>query len=43
MIIEQIPRDILVAIDNIDWRIGSEIIFPSELRGGTQTINRARG
>ena len=24
-------------------RSGSEIIFPSELRGGTQTINRARG
>ncbi len=43
LIVEQTPRDVLAAIDNIDWRIGSEIIFPSELRGGTQTINRARG
>ena len=43
LIVEQTPRDVLTAINNIDWRIGSEIIFPSELRGGTQTINRARG
>ena len=43
LIVEQTPRDVLMAIDNVDWRIGSEIIFPSELRGGTQTINRARG
>lgn len=43
LIVEQTPRDVLAAIDNVDWRIGSEIIFPSELRGGTQTINRARG
>ncbi|MFC2369928.1 MAG: DUF6994 family protein, partial [Candidatus Saccharimonas sp.] len=41
LIVEQTSRDTLTAIDNIDWRIGSEIIFPSELRGGTQTINRA--
>lgn len=36
-------REVLAAVDDIDWTIGSEIIFPSELRGGTQTINRARG
>ena len=43
LIVEQTSQDVLTAIDNVDWRIGSEIIFPSELRGGTQTINRARG
>jgi len=43
LLIEQMSREVLVAVDDIGRTIGSEIIFPSELRGGTQTINRARG
>lgn len=43
LLVEQMSREVLALIDDIGWTIGSEIIFPSELRGGTQTINRARG
>ena len=43
LLVEQMPREVLTIVEYIGWTIGSEIIFPSELRGGTQTINRARG
>ncbi|MBB1562840.1 hypothetical protein HG436_000280 [Candidatus Saccharibacteria bacterium] len=43
LLVEKMPRDVLTIIEDVGWTIGSEIIFPSELRGGTQTINRARG
>lgn len=43
LLVEKMPRDVLTIIEDVGWIIGSEIIFPSELRGGTQTINRARG
>ncbi len=39
----KIPDSILSELDSVDWTIAQEIIFPSELRGGTQTINRGRG
>ena len=43
LLVDKMPRDVLTIIEDVGWTIGSEIIFPSELRGGTQTINRARG
>lgn len=42
-LVEKMSQDVLTIIEDVGWTIGSEIIFPSELRGGTQTINRARG
>ena len=43
LLVEKMSQDVLTIIEDVGWTIGSEIIFPSELRSGTQTINRARG
>ena len=43
LLVENMSQDVLTIIEDVGWTIGSEIIFLSELRGGTQAINRARG